>query len=79
VKVKDLMRLLERHDPDATVVVLDRSEFVRCGLLRPLNAKELRSIPLGLASDGWDTWVCDWKDRADDADGPLPGLLVGPD
>lgn len=78
MKVKELMLLLAQHEPDATVVVLDRCDFVRCGLLRPLHAKEVRSISLGHASDGWETWVCDWRDRTDDAEGPLPGLLVGP-
>jgi hypothetical protein len=38
VKVKDLMLLLAQQDPNATVVVLDRPDFVRCGLLRPLAA-----------------------------------------
>lgn len=79
MKVRELMLLLAQHDPNATVVVLDRRDFVRCGLIRPLDAAEVRLISLGRAYDGFDAWVCSWKDRTDDADGPLPGLLVGPD
>jgi len=41
MNVKELIELLQQHDPDATVVVNDRRDFVCSGLVRQLKQHEL--------------------------------------
>lgn len=41
MKVKTLIELLQRQNSEATVVVCDKTDFVRKGLIRPLRLEEL--------------------------------------
>ena len=78
MKVKELIGLLEQHDPDAMVVVNDRREFVRIGLLRPLDRQELTPTLVGYVLDGNASWVCPWNETPEAASGPYAAVLVGP-
>ena len=79
MQVRALIELLAQQDPEATVVVCDRNDFVRSGLIRPLKASELSAVQLGEVAEGDERWVCAWSERSVvDCDGPMPGLLLGP-
>ena len=79
MQVRELIRLLSQYDPEATVVVCDRTEFLRTGMTRPLQPAELRTVQLANVTEDEGTWVCGWGERPDsECEGPLPGLLIGP-
>lgn len=80
ITVAQLMALLSKQDQAATVVVCDRTEFLRIGLVRPLMASELEAVQLGEVTDEEGSWLCAWNERPNDGDcrGPLAGLLLGP-
>jgi hypothetical protein len=78
MKVKTLIEILQRQNSEATVVVCDKSDFVRTGLIRPLGIDELREVQLGEVADDNVKWVCEWGQHILDAEGPIPGLLLGP-
>lgn len=72
------MEHLAQLDPEATVVVCDRTDFSRSGLLRPLAPEELRTVQLAECADGGTRWVCPWSERTVDSDAPQSGVLLGP-
>ena len=78
MKVNALIELLQRHNPDATVVVCDRADFVRAGLIRPLRPSELQLVQLGEVAEDDGTWLCEWSERSADCEGPISGVVVGP-
>ena len=78
MKVRDLVQLLQQQDPEAIVVVNDRRELVRSGLIRLLDQREVVPTLVGQVWDEDGSWVCPWKDRPEDADGPYAGVLLGP-
>ena len=80
ITVAQLMALLSKQDQAATVVVCDRTELLRIGLVRPLMASELEAVQLGEVTDEDGSWLCAWNERPNDGDcrGPLAGLLLGP-
>ena len=78
MQVRQLIERLAQQDPEATVVVCDRTDFSRSGLLRPLTPDELRTVQLGECAEGGEPWVCAWSERTVDSDAPQPGVLLGP-
>ena len=78
MKVSALIELLQRQNPDSTVVVCDKADFVRAGLIRPLSPAEVQVVQLGEVVEDDGSWVCEWKERPADSEGPIPGLLLGP-
>jgi hypothetical protein len=81
MKVHELQAILATADPEAEVVVLDRTEDRRFGMVRPLCADDVEALTLGRVQDGGlGSWLCPWSERPVDGDtlGPLPGLLLGP-
>ncbi len=77
MKVCALIELLSQHDPDATVVVCDRTELLRNGLIRPLVEGDVVPLLLAKTGDENDTpWLCEHRECP--AEEPLPGLLLGP-
>jgi hypothetical protein len=80
MKVHQLQALLATADPEAEVVVLDRTEDLRFGIVRPLRADEVDSLTLGRVQDEFGARLCPWPELPADADvgDPLPGLLLGP-
>lgn len=78
MKVSELIQLLQRCDPDATVVICDKSEFIRVGLIRPLTAEELQPMQLGEVVEDDGRWICRWSDHPIECEGPKSGLCLGP-
>lgn len=78
MQVWQLMERLAQQNPEATVVVCDRTDFSRSGLLRPLAPEEFRTVQLGECSEGGAPWVCAWRERTVDSNAPQPGVLLGP-
>ena len=79
MKVFELINILQRHNPEATVVFRDRSDFVRNGLIRPLGLAEVQMLQLAEVSEDDGAWLCEWSDRPGDSDcaGPIAGLALG--
>jgi hypothetical protein len=80
MRVHQLQVLLAEADPEAVVVVLDRTEDSRFGIVRPLRADEVEALTLGRVQDEFGARLCPWAEVPADADvgNPVPGLLIGP-
>lgn len=78
MKVSALIELLQRQNADSTVVVCDKTDFVRAGLIRPLSPAEVQPVQLGEVLEDDGRWVCEWRERPVDCEGPMLGLLLGP-
>jgi hypothetical protein len=80
MKVRELQALLVLADPDAEAVVLDRTEDLRFGMVRPLRADDVESLTLGQVDDEFGARLCPWTELPADGEvgDPLPGLLIGP-
>jgi hypothetical protein len=80
MNVKDLQALLAAADPRAEVVVLDRTEDTRFGIVRQLRLDELEALTLGKTQDEFGVRLCPWSELPRNADvgDPVPGLLIGP-
>jgi hypothetical protein len=80
MKVHQLQTLLAAADPHAEVVVRDRTEDTRFGMVRPLRADEVDALTLGRVQDEFGARLCPWAELPADAEveDPVPGLLIGP-
>lgn len=78
MKVNELIEMLKREDPYATVMVNDRTEFMRDGLIRPISSMEISKLSLGVEHTEESNYVRPWKECSMDAQGPISGVLIGP-
>ena len=80
MKVSALIQLFKGFGPDVTVVVGDKADFLRAGLIRPLNFKDLQPLPLSEVIEDDEIWVCPWPERPADIEpiAPMLGLRIGP-
>ena len=78
MKVKALIELLQRQNPESLVVISDKMVFVRVGLLRALRLDDIEEVQLGEVTEDDGSWLCEWGEPSLECEGPLAGLLVGP-
>lgn len=78
MKIRELTQLLERQDPEALVVLNDRTEDLRSGILRALTVGDIQKIELGEVQAEFGSFVCAWRDRNDETTVPIESILIGP-
>ena len=78
MKVKALIAFLLLQNPESRVVISDKTDYVRVGLIRPLRLGDIEEVQLGEVTEDNDSWLCEWGEPSLECEGPLAGLLVGP-
>lgn len=75
--VADLIHLLRKHDPGATVVLWDRAPYE--GRVSMLGAGDVQPIQLGSRESNGPLLIAPWSDSGEDLQGPFPGVVLGSD